>query len=46
MPFYHSPKSFVLEVVPIRSKVIREEKTSKIALRRQKKKRQFEGKVH
>jgi hypothetical protein len=47
MPFCHSPKSFVLEMVPIRrSRVGGEEETSKIASRKQKKKRQFKGEVH
>jgi hypothetical protein len=40
MPFYHSPKSFVLEVVSIRrSRITREEEIGKVASRGQKKKK-------
>jgi hypothetical protein len=40
MPFYHSSRSFVLEVVSIKkSKIIREEKTGGTTSRGQKKKR-------
>jgi hypothetical protein len=40
MPFYHNPQSFVLEVVSIkRGRITREEETSKMASKGQKKKR-------
>jgi len=47
MPFYHSLRNFVLEVVSIRwSKITGEEETGRTTSRGKKKKRQFEGKVH
>ncbi len=47
MPFFHNPRSFISEVVSIRrSRIIKEEETSKTASRGQKKKRQYEGEVH
>jgi hypothetical protein len=47
MPFYHNPRSFISEVVSIRrSRITREEETSKMISRGQKKKRQYEGEVH
>jgi hypothetical protein len=46
MPFCHNPRSFISKVVSIRSRIRREEETSKTASRGQKKKRQYEGKVH
>jgi hypothetical protein len=47
MPFCHSLKSYVLEVVSIRrSKATRKEETSIVATIGQKKKSQFEGEVH
>jgi hypothetical protein len=39
MQFYHSSRSSILEVVSIRSKITREEETSKMASKGQKKKR-------
>jgi hypothetical protein len=38
MPFYHSPRSYVLELVSIRSKITEEEETSKTTSRGEKKK--------
>jgi len=47
MPFYHSFRSYVLEVVSIkRSKAIGKEEIGRAATRGQKKKRQFEREVH
>jgi hypothetical protein len=47
MPFCHSTKIYVLEVVSIRRNIIiGEEETCKITSRGQKKKRQSKGEVH
>jgi hypothetical protein len=47
MSFYHSPKSYVLEVVSIRrSKIIVKEEIGKASSKGQKKKKQYEGEVH
>jgi hypothetical protein len=46
MLFCHSPKSYVLEVVSIRSKITEEEETCIATLRGQKKKKYFKGEVH
>ncbi len=47
MPFCHSLKSYVLEMVSIRrSKATRKEETNRVATIGQKKKSQFEGEVH
>jgi hypothetical protein len=46
MPFYHSPRSYVSEVVSIRSIITREEETCKITLGERKKKIHSKGKIH